>query len=549
MIHAYGGAVTAGHPLAAQAGVRILLGGGNAVDAAIATAAALCVVMPDMIGPLGYGFALVAMADAPAPVVCDMNGVAPRAVDARAFADAVRGAVPGARARTGPMVRGPRSATVPGNLRGWEAMLQRHGRRTLAAVLQPAIEYAEQGRPLDPEGAAHIKRHVAELGSVPSWADIFLAGGAAPPTGHRLVMRRLAATLRTIAARGADAAYTGEVGEEIARFFAEAGGWIGRDDLAAYRVQWKAPLVTSYRDVVAYGAPPAASSITWMQILKIVEGYDLAAMGHNSTRYLHTVVEATKRAYLDTYRFVGDPDFVDVPVARLLGSDHGAAVRDTIGATAWTPTATGTASVAEARPVGSTTHLNVIDGEGNVVSMTNTLGAFFGGGMTAGATGMLINDGMDWFDADLSPWTGAPSPTAVAAGRRPRNTLAPGILYRRGRPWLAIGGAGAETTMSGVLQPIVNVLDFGMDVQAANDAPRFRWGDMMYYTLGTQLRLEAGIPDTTRRELAALGHDVVPLAAEPKPVVGATNALLYEASSGLIVTSANRRGRDDAAAY
>jgi gamma-glutamyltranspeptidase / glutathione hydrolase len=164
-------------------------------------------------------------------------------------------------------------------------------------------------------------------------------------------------------------------------------------------------------------------------------------------------------------------------------------------------------------------------------------------------TGMLINDGMDWFDADLSLWTGEPSPTAVAAGRRPRNTLAPGILYRSGRPCLAIGGAGAETTMSGVLQPIVNVLDFGMDVQAANDAPRFRWGDMMYYTLGTQLRLEAGIPELTRRELAALGHDVVDLAADPKPVVGATNALLYDAASGLIVTSANRRGRDAAAAY
>ena len=529
--------------------MRVLQEGGNAVDAAVATAAALSVVMPDMIGPLGYGFALIAMADAPAPVVCDMNGVAPRAVDRKAFADAVRGPVPGARARTGPIVRGPRSSTVPGNLRGWEAMLQRHGRRTLAAVLQPAVEYAEQGRPLDPEGAGHIKRHVGELGSVPSWAEVFLVDGVAPPAGHRLVMRRLAATLRTIAAHGADAAYVGDIGDEIARFFAESGGWIGRDDLAAYRVQWKAPIATTYRDVLVYGAPPAASSLTWMQILKILEGYDLAAMGHNSTRYLHTVVEATKRAYLDTYRFVGDPDVVDVPVARLLGAEHAAVVRQGIGATAWSPSQAATATATDARPVGSTTHLNVIDGDGNVVSMTNTLGAFFGGGMMAGGTGMLINDGMDWFDADLSPWTGEPSPTAVGPGRRPRNTLAPGILYRGGRPCLAIGGAGAETTMSGVLQPIVNVLDFGMDVQSANDAPRFRWGDMMYYTLGTQLRLEAGIPEATRRELAALGHDLVPLAVEPKPVAGATNALLYDASSGLIVTSANRRGRDAAAAY
>ena len=538
----YQGAVTAGHPLAAQAGLRLLMAGGNAVDAAVATAAALSVVMPDMNGPLGYGYALIAMAGEAAPAALDMNGTAPRGLDPKDFAAAV-GPISGARARTGPIVRGPRSCLVPGNLRGWEAMLQRYGRTPMAEVLRPAIEYAEHGRPLDAEGAGHIKRHIGELGAFRSWADVFLRNGQAPAPGDRLVMPQLASTLRKVAEKGVDVAYTGELADEIARFFAAEGGWITREDLATYEVQWKTPIAMQYRDAVVYGMPPSASSITWMEALAILQGCDLRTMGHNSAPYLHAVIEAMKRAYLDTFSVVGDPDFVAVPVERLL------AARYAIPEKAWEPRPAAKGALADGKPVGSTTHLNVVDRDGNVVSMTNTLGAYFGGGMMAGETGMLINDGMDWFDADRSLWTGKTSPTAVAPGKRPRVTLAPGILYKSGKPWLAIGGAGAETTLSGILQPILNLMEFGMDLQQANDAPRFRWGDLMYYTLGTQLRLEAGIGEEARRGLAALGHDIVPLSTEPKPLVGNTNMIRYDAASRLIVASANTRGRDGAAAF
>lgn len=541
-LFAYQGAITAGHPLAAQAGLRILVAGGNAVDAAVATAAALSVVMPDMNGPLGYGFALIAMAGEPLPVALDMHGTAPRGLDPSEFAAAL-GPISGARGRTGPIVRGPRSCLVPGNLRGWEAMLQRYGRMPMADVLRPAIDYAEQGRPLDPEGAGHIKRHIGELGGFRSWAEVFLREGKALAPGQRLVMPQLARTLRRVGSEGADVVYKGELAEEIACFFAAEGGWITREDLAGYEVQWKTPIAMQYRDAVVYGMPPSASSITWMEALAILEGSDLRAMGHNSVQYLHTVIEAMKRAYLDTFSFVGDPDFVDVPVERLLSARYADAEK------AWQPKPAGVKSATDGKPVGSTTHLNAIDRDGNVVSMTVTLGAYFGGGMMAGDTGMLINDGMDWFDADKSLWTGKQSPTAIASGKRPRVTLAPGILYKSGKPWMAIGGAGAETTLSGIVQPILNVIEFGMDLQQANDAPRFRWGDLMYYTLGTQLRLEAGIGDEARRGLAALGHDIVPLATEPKPLVGNTNMLLYDPASGLITASANTRGRDAAAAY
>ena len=543
----YGGAVTAGHPLAAQAGLHVLRSGGNAVDAAVATAATLSVVMPDMNGPLGYGFALIAMAGERAPVALDMHGVAPRGVDRGQFAEALRSPIPGTRARTGPIVRGPRSCLVPGNLRGWEAMLRRDGRLSFADVLRPAIDYAEQGRPVDEEGARHIRRHVAELGGFRSWADVFMPGGRVPGTGQRLVMAQLAKTFRRVAREGADVVYRGEVAHEIARFFADEGGWITADDLAAYEVQWKTPIAMQYRDVVVHGMPPSASSVTWMEALAILEGIDLRRMEHNSARYLHVVIEAMKRAYLDTFSAVGDPDFVQVPVEKLLGSAHAGAVRQTIGDGAWHPTAAGIASAGGSQTVGATTHLNVIDADGNVVAMTNTLGAYFGGGMIAGDTGMLINDGMDWFDADASPWTGMASPTAFAPRKRPRVTLAPGLLYRRGKPWMAVGGAGAEATLSGILQPILNVVEFDMELQQANDAPRFRWGELMYYALGTKVRLEPGIGAEMRRELASLGHDVVPFEADPKPVVGATNMILYDAASGLMTASANSRGRDASA--
>ena len=543
----YGGAVTAGHPLAAQAGLHVLRSGGNAVDAAVATAATLSVVMPDMNGPLGYGFALIAMAGEPNPVALDMHGVAPRGLDREQFAAALRSPIPGTRARSGPIVRGPRSCLVPGNLRGWEAMLQRHGRMSFADVLRPAIDYAEQGRPVDEEGARHIRRHVAELGGFPSWADVFLPVGKVPATGQRLVMAQLAKTFRRVAREGADVVYCGEVAHEIARFFADEGGWITVDDLAAYEVQWKTPIAMQYRDIVVHGMPPSASSITWMEALAILEGIDLRSMGHNSARYLHVVIEAMKRAYLDTFGAVGDPDFVQVPVEKLLDRGHASAARQALGEAAWQPTPAGVASAGDSKPVGSTTHLNVIDADGNVVAMTNTLGAYFGGGMIVRNTGMLINDGMDWFDADVSPWTGKPSPTAFAPGKRPRVTLAPGLLYKRGKPWMAVGGAGAEATLSGILQPLLNVIEFDMELQQANDAPRFRWGELMYYALGTKLRLESGIGAATRRELASFGHDVLPLEAEPKPVVGATNMILYDAASGLMTASANSRGRDAAA--
>jgi len=549
-IFAPNGAVTAGHPLAAQAGLRILLQGGNAVDAAVATAATLSAVMPDMIGPLGSGYAVIYMAKSGELAVVDMNGVAPKASSGEKLAEVLKQAGGGPRVRSGPMVRGPLSATVPGNLRGWEAMLDRYGKLSFKEVLQPAIEYAEKGRPLDIEGAFHIRRYIPEIGIYPTWANIYLLNGNPPPPGHRLVMKDLAQTYKKVAAMGADVVYRGEVAKEIARFFKEEGGWITEEDLASYKVQWKTPITTTYRGYTIHGAPPTSSAITWMQALKILEGVDLKAMGHNSPRYLHTVIEASKLAYLDGYRYVGDPDFVPVPVERMLSAEYATELRAKIGERALVPQTYTAYTRPAGNPVGhSTTHMNVVDREGNVVSMTNTLGTFFGCGMVVGNTGMLCSDGIDWFDVDKSPWTGQRSATAIEPGKRNRWTLSPAIIFKDGKPWMAIGGAGAETTMSGILQPILNAIDFGMDVQRANDAPRFVWGDVIHYTGGTKLQLEAAIPANVRNELQAMGHDLVPLGDSPVPLVGNTNAIMYDPQTGAIMTGANLRGRDAAVGY
>jgi gamma-glutamyltranspeptidase/glutathione hydrolase len=549
-IFAPNGAVTAGHPLAAQAGLRILLQGGNAIDAAIATAATLTVVMPDMTGPLGSGYAVIYLARSGETVVVDMNGVAPRAASGEKLAAAMKQAGMSQRVRSGPMVRGPLSATVPGNLRGWEAMLDRYGKLSFKEVLQPAIEYAEKGRPLDIEGAFHIRRYIPEIGIYPTWAQAFLVNGNPPPPGHRIVLKDLAQTYKKVAAMGADVVYRGEIAKEIARFFKEEGGWITEEDLAAYRVQWKAPITTTYRGYTVHGAPPSSSAITWMQALKILEGVDLKALGHNSAAYLHTVIEASKLAYLDGYRYVGDPDFVPVPVERLLSAEYAAELRGKIGDRAFVPQR----HLAYTRPAGpvvghSTTHMNVVDAEGNVVSMTNTLGTFFGCGMVVGTTGMLCSDGIDWFDVDKSPWTGQRSATVIEPGKRNRWTLSPAILFKDGKPFMAVGGAGAETTMSGILQPILNVIDFGMDIQRANDAPRFVWGDVIHYTAGTRLALERAISDEVRKALAEKGHELVSLTDAPNPLVGNTNAIVYDPKTGAIMAGANVRGRDAAAGY
>ncbi len=531
------GMVVAGHPLAVQAGLRVLQAGGNACDAAVATATVLSLGMPDMMGPAGSGYALLWDGQKKELSAIDYNGVAPAATDPKKFDMAKK-------------LRGPMAPTVPGTLKGWEAVHKKCGSKPWAELWQDAINYAENGFPIDAESAFHIKRHIPEIGTNETWAKEFLVNNDAPTAGYLVKRKDLAATYRAFASKGSDALYKGEVGDKLVAYMKKAGGLISKDDLAKYQVKWVQPIQTSYRGYTVYGVPPSSSSITWMEILNFVEGYDLKALGHNSPEYLHRFIEATKHAYMDAYRHNADPAFVKVPTDKLLSKAYAEEVRKKIGDQAW-----GLKPVKETwlhlPQVGTaTSHMVIVDKAGNAVSMTNTLGTFFGAGVVAEGTGLVLSNGMDWFDIDENIWTGEkPGNLVMVPGKRNRWTLAPGMLMKDGKLAMVVGGAGAEATMWGIAQPIVNAIDFGMDPQAALSAPRFRYGDIYHYTGGTEVWLEPGIKPEVRDALVQKGHKMSPPDKPRIAARGTTQMIMINQTTGAMIGGAAPQGRDNLGAF
>jgi len=531
------GMVVAGHPLAAQAGLRVLQAGGTACDAAVATATVLSITMTDMMGPAGSGYALLWDGQKKELSAIDYNGVAPAATDPAKFDMAKK-------------LRGAMAPTVPGALKGWEEVHKKCGSKPWAELWQDAIRYAENGWPLDYESAFHIKRHISELGINETWTKEFLVNNDAPRPGYMLKRKDLAETYKAFASKGSDALYNGEVGDKLVTFMKKENGLISKDDLAKHQVKWMQPIQTTYRGYTVYGVPPSSSSITWMQILNVMEGYDLKALGHNTPEYLHRFIEATKHAYMDAYRYNADPAFVSVPVERLLSKGYATELRQKIADNAW-PVKPVKETWLHLPQVGTaTSHMTIVDKWGNAVSMTNTLGTFFGAGVIAEGTGLVLSNGMDWFDIDENIWTGEkPGNLVMAPGKRNRWTLAPGMLFKDGKLFMVVGGAGAESTMWGIAQPIVNAIDFGMDPQTALNSPRFRYGDIYHYTGGTEAWLEPGIKPDVREALVQKGHKMSP-ADKPRIVArGTTQMTIVDQDSGALIGGAAPQGRDNLAAY
>jgi gamma-glutamyltranspeptidase/glutathione hydrolase len=531
------GMIVAGHPLAVQAGLKVLLDGGNACDAAVAVATSLSVTMTDMMGPLGSGYALIWDANKKQVSAIDYNGVAPLATDPKKFDMEKKR-------------RGILAATVPGALKGWEEIHKKCGSKPWADLWQDAIRLAE-GRPLDAESALHIRRHIPEIGLYETWAAEFLDNGQAPAPGAIHRRAALAETYRQFAKLGSDALYKGPVGEQLASFMQASGGLISKDDLTKYTVKWVDPIQSSYRGYTILGAPPSSSSITWMQILNILEGFDLKSLKHNSAEYLRVFIEATKHAYLDAYRYNGDPAFVQVPVEKLLSKPYAQELQQKIRDTMrWDVKPVKTGLVHPARTNHATSHMVIIDKWGNAVSSTNTLGTFFGAGVVVKGTGLVLSNGMDWFDIDENVWTGEkPGPLVMAPGKRNRWTLAPGLLFKDSKLAMIVGGAGAESTMFGIAQPIVNVIDFGMDPQTALNAPRFLWGDTYHYTGGTEVFLYPGIADDVRNQLKAWGYNVPEAGKQRNLARGTTNMITIDPKSGAYWGGAAPTARDFVAGY
>jgi len=480
--------VAAAHPDAARAGLEILREGGNAVDAAVAVAFALTAAEPNASGVGGGGFALISMADGSEPVVVDYREAAPRAATPERY----YGTKEGLAALNG---EGALSVGVPGLVAGAAKALELHGTKSLAEVLRPAIRLAREGVVVTPRLASIIADKYDKLSRSPAAAAVYLPDGLPAEAGTRLVNEDLARTLEAIAAGGPRAFYDGPVGRAVVDEVRAQGGLLDAADLAGYRAIVRAPVRGTYRGAEVFSAPPpTAGGTALVELLNVLEGFELAAWGPGDPRTLHTFAEASKMVFVDKAATGGDPGFVKVPVAFLTGKEHARdlAARIRPDAARFDYTAAGLASF----DAPSTSHVSVVDGKGNAVALTQSVNLYFGAGLMAPGTGFVLNDHL----ADFDPEPGRPN--SIGPGRRPSSSIAPTILRRGGRPVLVLGTPGASRIVTALAWIVAGTVDFGLGLDAAVEAPRV-------HAMGRTLEVEGGVPDETVKRLQALGHEVV----------------------------------------
>ena len=518
------GVVSAAHGLAATAGLRVLMEGGNAVDGAVAVAAALGVVEPFMSGlGGGGGFMLFHEGKTGAVHGLDYIGLTPAAADPNAFTSIEE------------IGRDVRSSTVPGSLGGWLAALERFGTMDRAAVFRPAIELAERGWPITSFAARLLADEESRLGRYESSRAAFFPAGRPPSVGEVIPRPDLARTYREVAEGGADLLYRGPLGTRVVRTIKEAGGWLTEDDLAGFEPRWVEPLGVEYRGRRVQTVPPPSIGLQYLESLAILEGLDVASLGHNSADYLHVLLETIKLASADRTRWAR----AERPVLEtLLTEEYAAERRARIDMRRAAPSEgerylpTKTAEVPPGDPLryarDHTTHFEVADRWGNLVAVTQSLGAAFGSGFVAGDTGILMNNFLYWTDLDPD----SPSYMRPCAPRD--SAMSPCIVTENGKPILGIGTPGSFGILQTTLQMLLNSLEFGMNVQAAIEAPRVRAFER------TLVDIESRIPEDVRSELAVRGHEVRVL--EPFTWrVGGGHGIAIDPHSGVLTGGADPR--------
>jgi gamma-glutamyltranspeptidase/glutathione hydrolase len=515
------GMIATSQSLASAAGLQVLQSGGNAVDAAVTAAAVLAVVEPSMNGIGGDLFALVYDAASRQLLGLDASGRAAAAATPEEFARRGLTEMPG---------NGPLPVTVPGVVSGWDALLSRFGTRSMAEALAPAIAFARDGFPVAELMAAEWHAAAERLAADPAAARTFLPSGRAPAMGEIFVNPRLAHSLALIARDGAAAFYTGPIAQAIAADMHSRDGLITRQDLAGHTAEWVETISTRYRGVDVHEMPPSTQGVVALEMLNILEGFDIAAMGHNSADYLHVVAEAKKIAFADRGAWLADRRHMPAAALQtLLSKDYAAARRAEIDmATARTyGAATLTAGVVPdfaGRDHGDTIYLSAADGHGNVVSFIQSLFAGFGAGIVAGDTGITLHNRGSGFT--LAPG----HPNQIGPGKRPLHTLVPAMLLKDGRPWVAFGVMGGDNQAQAHAQMVMNFVDFGLHVQAAGDAPRVRH-------MGDTLAVESGIDGDVRAALERRGHVI----SDGRGNVGGYQAVLVDPQSGVLMGGSDPR--------
>jgi len=515
------GMVVSAHPLASNAGRDIMVSGGNAVDAAVATAFALSVVEPYSSGLGGGGFMLIYPGPGAEVEVLDYREVAPGKAHRDMY---LRGGkvVPGL-STTGPLAIG-----VPGTVAGLCEALEKYGTMSRTEVMAPAIKLAEQG--FEVEGA-YLKRSlitVKKLRRDQCARDIFLCSGLPCKPGKMIKQPDLARTLRTIANKGPAAFYTGEIAEIIVKDLESKGGIITRDDLAGYKVRWRKPVAGTYRgyDIVSM-PPPSSGGAVVIEMLNALEGYDIADLGYGNPDTVHLMVEAMRLAFADRSVFMGDPAFFKVPLETLTSKEYAKRLREKIerdkagNSKSITP---GNGVIPQPgafpdkckiKPAGiapsdgegmHTTHLSVVDTRGGAVSLTQTINTSFGSGVVACGAGILMNNEMD----DFAAVPGKANvygliqgeANAIAPGKVPLSSMSPTLVFKDGKLFMVIGSPGGPRIITTVMQAIVNVIDFGMDIGEAVSAPRFH-----HQWLPDHVYIESGLLSSSKkRALKGKGH-------------------------------------------
>ncbi len=494
VVMATAGMAATSHPLATQIAVQLLRQGGSAVDAAIGANAALGLMEPTGAGVGGDLFAIVWDAKQQTLRGLNASGRSPLGLTLEKLQEMGLEQVP---------AYGPLSVTVPGAVDGWFELHAAFGELDFPELLAPAIEYAERGFAVTEVIADEWAASAALLEKFPGYADVFMPDGQAPAAGDVFKNPRLATTYRALAESGRAAFYAGEISREIEDYLGIHGGYLRAEDFARHRSEWVEPVATNYRGYDVWELPPNGQGIAALQMLNILEAYDLAALGWGSHQYLHLLIEAKKLAFEDRAHYYADPAFVDVPVTRLISKEYALQRRQLIDPLQ------ASRGLAYGDPAalqqGDTVYLTVADHDGNMVSLIQSNYRGMGSGMTPGQLGFVLHNRGELFN--LNP----AHPNVYAPGKRPFHTLIPAFVTKNGEPYLSFGVMGADMQPQGHVQVLVNLIDFGMNVQEAGDAPRIRHngsstptGEKM--SDGGVVFLESGHGPETRAALEALGH-------------------------------------------
>jgi gamma-glutamyltranspeptidase/glutathione hydrolase len=488
------GVVAAAQPLAAQVGVDVLKKGGNAFDAAVATSFSLGVVEPNATSMGGGGFAILYVAKENKAYVVDFRECAPAKATPSFFKLTDKGAI-----NEQDLLVGWSAVGVPGELRGMEMINQKFGTMKWADLIAPAIKQAEEGIIVSQTLYNIEKDEVEHLSKAPSKASFFektfYKDGLPVEKGQRVINKDYAESLKKVAKGGADVLYKGEIADAIVKSAARDGkGWITKEDLANYKAILREPLQTTYRGyTIDVLPPPSSGGLTVAEMLNILEGYDIAKMKPGSADYIHTFIETQKLAFADRNKYMADPAFTKVPTVGLLNKKYAETLRAKIDPKkATSEKAKYSDPIPFERP--STTSFSVIDKDGNMITITQTINDFFGAGVVPDGTGIMMNNEMDDFSTDLK------SVNCVAPGKRPLSSMSPVIVSKDGKPFLTVGTPGGPRIISAITNILVNIIDFGMDIQPAISAARF------HNPNGKDSDIEKGFPDGVMKALQDMGH-------------------------------------------